>query len=382
MPRGRGAAAGQAAGVGIRAVPRVRRLCVAFVLLASLSAAAQAQRIVGTVLRPDSLTPAARILVEWRTPSTDLRRTSTDDLGRFTIQLDLPDTVQLRLLRPGFRPQALAPVVVAADSTVPLRAVLHGEVVRLGAMRVEEHPVCGPRGESIAWTLWEQARVAMQSAVLAERDPSLHIEAVEYAADVLLNDSVVVFDSTVTPVPPARVLPQAHYDSLFRFGYVRRVADTTTYFAPTLATIADERFAGRYCFQRVSDEERHPDWIGVAFEPQRSPGPGISDVVGTFWLDRATLLLQRVEFEYVNLPAHHRIRGLGGELRFGQLASGHALLLDWVVRLPLLDARRPLDGPAGRVARGGAVLLVERQGQRLHEHARAAAFRAAAARAP
>lgn len=360
----------------------IRRIALAIACIAALATPAQAQRITGTVVRPDSVTPAARVLVEWRTPTTDLRRTSTDEQGRFTIQLELPDTVSLRLLRPGFRPQVLPPLIVPVDSTVALAVVLHGEAVSLAAMRVEEHPVCGPRGESVAWTLWEQARVALQSVVLAERDPTLRIDAVEYEGDVLLNDSVVVFDSTVTRVALGQLLPLAHYDSLFRFGYVRRVADTTTYFAPTLATIADERFAARYCFLRTSDEDRHPEWIGVSFEPQRRPGPGISDVVGTFWLDRATLMLQRVEFAYVNLPVHHRIRGLGGELRFGQLASGHTLLLDWVVRLPLLDAARPGDGPTGRWAQGGAVLAVEREGQRLHEHQRAAAFRSAIAPAP
>lgn len=360
----------------------MRRLGVVVALLAALPLPAAAQRIAGTVFRPDSVTPAPRVLVEWRTPTTELRRTSTDDLGRFVIELDLPDTVSLRLLRPGFRPQALAPIAVLADSTIALRVVLHGDAVRLAAMRVEEHPVCGPRGESIAWTLWEQARIVLQSVALAERDSTLQIEAVEYEADVTLSDSIVVLDSTLTPVRLGQVLPAVHYDSLFRFGYVRRVADTTTYFAPTLATIADERFAGRYCFQRTVDEERFPDWVGVAFEPQRYPGPGISDVVGTFWLDRATLHLQFVEYAYVNLPVHHRIRGLGGELRFGQLSSGHSLLLDWVVRLPRLDARRPVDGPTGRWARGGIVLTVERAGQRLHEDARAAALRTAARARP
>lgn len=360
------------------------RACALVGLLALAAAPLGAQRLAGTVVRPDSATPAARALVEWRTPTTAVRRLATDDAGRFVIVLERADSVLVRVLRPGFRPQVLLPVAVPVDSTVTLHVVLHAEAVTLAPLRVEEHRVCGPRGEAVAWTLWEQARVALQSVVLAERDPALRIEGIEFDAEVTADDALVVRDSSLVRVAGDPRRPAAHYDSLFRFGYVRRVADTTTYFTPTLPVIADDRFAEHYCFRRVVDEARYPDWTGVEFEPARRPGPGVADVAGTFWLDRDHLLLHAVEFRYVNVPVHHRIDGIGGEMRFAGLSSGHWILSEWSVRLPRLSLFAGYDrAPTGRWGRGRRVYRVRLGDDTLFADAAAAALaRRALAPAP
>ena len=336
----------------------------------------RAQRLIGNVVRADSITPAVRVLVEWRVGRGPVQRTSTDDRGRFVIAV--PDTgrLALRVLRPGFRPHVVPPRPSGRRATDSLRIVLRDEVVQLAAMRVEEDRVCGARGEAVAWQLWEQARVALQSVVLAERDSTLLVQAVEYEADLLPDTLPMIRPATIRQVGRERAQSQAHYDSLFRFGYIRRVADTSSYFSPTLAVITDDRFAERYCFTRVVDDA-HPDWIGVAFEPARRPGPGIADVVGTFWLDRDELLLREVTYTYVNAPLHHRIEGIGGELHFVQLSSGHWILSDWDVRMPKLNpaARRERLAigrwskrrTVYRVMRIGDVLFLDESTSRLGE---------------
>jgi hypothetical protein len=350
-------------------------LCaIAFALLTP--ADAQAQRLIGQVVRADSITPAVRVLVEWRVGRGPIQRVSTDDRGRFTIAV--PDTgrLALRVLRPGFRPHVVPLRPSGRRAMDSLRIVLRDEVVQLAAMRVEEDRVCGARGEAVAWQLWEQARVALQSVVLAERDSSLRVEAVEYESDLLPDTTPMIRAATIRQAGRERTQSRAHYDSLFRFGYIRRVADTSSYFSPTLAVITDDRFAERYCFTRVVDEA-HPDWIGVAFEPARRPGPGIADVVGTFWLDRDELLLREVTYAYVNAPLHHRVEGIGGELHFVQLSSGHWILRDWDVRMPKLNqaARRERLAigrwskrrTVYRVVRGGRELFLDESAARLGE---------------
>jgi len=338
---------------------------VALLVALLLPGALGAQRVVGEVVRADSITPAVRVLVEWRVGRGPIQRVSTDDRGRFVIAV--PDTgrLALRVLRPGFRPHVVPPRPSGRRAVDSLRIVLRDEVVQLAAMRVEEDRVCGARGEAVAWQLWEQARVALQSVVLAERDSTLLVRAVEYESDLLPDTLPMIRPASVRLVGRERMQARAHYDSLFRFGYIRRVADTSSYFSPTLAVITDDRFAERYCFTRVVDDA-HPDWIGVSFEPARYPGPGIADVVGTFWLDRDALLLREISYTYLNAPVHHRIEGIGGELHFAQLSTGHWILRDWDVRMPKLNAAARRERLAiGRWSKRRTVYLVERGGLEL-----------------
>ena len=382
MSRGWGGAAGEAVGVAHtmqRTVQRMTRHPVrpllprsaaffAWLVVALLCPRAlAAQRVVGEVVRADSVTPAVRVLIEWRVGGGSIQRTSTDDAGRFIIVPSGTGLIAMRVLRPGFRPQVIPARLRYADQVESVRIVLRDEMVRLAPVVVREDRVCGERGEAIAWQLWEQARVMLQSVAEAARDTTLAVTAVEYESEFSLADSVRIRQSTIRRVGLERAQSRAHYDSLFRYGYIRRVADTSSYFSPTLAVITDDRFAVRYCFSRVADEEAHPDWIGVTFEPAVRPGPGISDVVGTFWLDRERLLLREVTYRYVNAPLHHRIEGIGGDLRFTELSSGHWILSDWEVRMPTLNAITTGDrAPAGKWAKRRIVYRVERRGAVLY----------------
>src|SRR5690606_32506645 len=90
------------------------------------------------------------------------------------------------------------------------------------------------------------------------------------------------------------------------------------------------------------------------------------DVVGTFWLDRERLLLREVTYEYINVPVHHRIVGLGGELRFAELASGHWILSDWVVRMPTIGYRRRVRAAVGIWSKTRTVYRVTYEGRELY----------------
>jgi hypothetical protein len=308
---------------------------IASAMLAVLVAApVRAQRVAGEVLRADSTTPAAQVLIEWRTPRTAVQRLLTNQQGRFLLTLSMADSVYLRILRPGFRPQELRPFYVAEGTATPARIILEERAVVLQSMRISGESACSGRTDASAWTLLEQARTAMLAASLAERDPALVIEAVEYEGDGTPAGAIVLRDSSVRRSPRSAPVSSAQRDSIFRFGYVRRTSDTSYYHAPTPDVLLDERFDRRYCLTLVPADSSPDGLLGVRFVPARRPGPGIADVMGAIWLDEDRYLLSRVEFEYLNVPPSHRVEGLGGYLEFAVLPTGHWLLREWLFRMP------------------------------------------------
>ncbi len=315
---------------------RLRQQLAAALLASCVALPAAAQRVTGVVLRPDSASPAAQVLIEWRTPRVGVQRLLTNAQGRFSISLFAADSVYLRILRPGFRPQVIAPLYVAAGATAEARIVLEERAVVLQSMRIEGESACRGRTDTSAWTLLEQARTAILSASLAERDEAMLIEAVEYEGDATPAGAIVLRDSSVRRSPPTAPPNRARLDSLFRFGYVRRTSDTTYYDAPTPDVLLDARFDRRYCLTLIPADSSPNGFLGVRFTPARRPGPGIADVTGAIWLDDDRYLLSRVEFAYLSVPPHHRVDGIGGYLEFAVLPSGHWLLREWLFRMPNL----------------------------------------------
>lgn len=318
-----------------------------------------AQRIAGTVVLPDSVTRAARVLVEVRIGARAPVRLLTNDAGTFGVPAPPGDTVRLRVLRPGFRPVVAPPVVLAAGETRAVRIVLTAEPVTIAAVRVRESRVCGERADAAAWQLWEQARTVLQSIELTERDTAIRVWTVEFQGETTPGSAVVVKDSTILDVPVEPPFPPVYYDSLFRLGYIRRVGDTTTYYAPNATVLADPRFVEGYCF-RVAEADSTPEGlVGVRFEPQRRRWGAYADIAGTFWLDRETFLLRQIEFAYVNPPANHRVPGIGGYVLFTKLASGHWIMHEWMIRMGGVVWTR---GPRQRLRRADGTYFMERNG--------------------
>lgn len=327
--------------------------------LGALSAPLAAQRIAGTVLLPDSTTAAVRVLVEVRAGARPPVRVLTGQGGGFLVPVPPGDTVRLRVLRPGFRPVPAPPVVVAAGETRTVRLVLTAEPVTIARVEVRESRVCGERADAAAWQLWEQARTVLQSIELTERDPAIRVWTVEFQGEATPGSAVVVKDSTVLDVPVEPPFPPVYYDSLFRLGYIRRVADTTTYYAPNASVLADPRFVESYCFRMAGADSTPEGLVGVRFEPQRRRWGAYADIAGTFWLDRETHLLRQIEFGYVNPPANHRVPGIGGYVLFTRLGSGHWIMHEWMIRMGGVVWNR---GPRQRFRRADGTYHMERNG--------------------
>jgi hypothetical protein len=321
------------------------RLVFLALLLLVAPASLRAQRLTGTVLRGDPAVAAVGVLVEVRSSSRPTgaapqqapaarapQRALTDSRGVFRVTLPAgADSIFIRVLRPGFRPHVV-PAMRAADAAArPLRITLGEQPITIAAVQVRESRICGPRSESDAWSLWESARTVLQSIELTERDTTIRIWTVEFQGEATEQGTVLIRDSTIKHISNIPPLPPAYYDSLYKFGYIRRNADTTVYYAPNATVLADDYFIDNYCFRVAAKDSTPKGSIGVRFEPMRNPR--VTDIAGTFWLDAETYLLQRIEFDYVNAPATHRMPGTGGDVLFTKLPSGHWILSEWSTRM-------------------------------------------------
>ncbi len=325
---------------------------------------ASAQVVSGTVFMPDSTTPVANVLVELRVGTAPGSagapvRALTDAQGVFRIRLRAADTVRVRVLRPGFRPVVEPPAFVDLGETHAMRIVLTQVPVTVATVEVHGSPVCGERADAAAWQLWEQARTALQTTVLTERDTSLHVRTVEFQGEATPTGAVVVKDSSILDVPLEGPFAPAHYDSLFRWGYIRRVRDTVTYYAPNASVLTDERFVLGHCFQVVSADSTPAGVVGVRFEPARRPRSSYTDIAGIFWLDASSYLLRQIDFGYVNPPRGHRVPGIGGQVLFTQLATGHWVMTDWMIRMASVVVNM---GPWERQRREDGSTIMTRDG--------------------
>ena len=312
---------------------RLTSLAALLALASSAPMDVRAQIFSGTVMQADSTTPARGVLVEIRLRSQPQpMRVLTSARGTFHLRLAAPDTVNVRVLRPGFRPVHAPPVFVGVGATRDIRIVLEDQPLTLAAVTVRESRVCGERADAAAWQLWEQARTALQATALTERDSSLTVRTLEFQGPATPGGGTIVQDSTIRFVPVDAEFPRAHYDSLFVHGYIRRNSDSiTTYYAPNAHVLLDERFVMTHCF-RVAERDSTPNgMIGVRFEPMRSPR--VTGIVGTFWLDSTTYLLRQIEFGYLNPPVRHRVLGTGGYVLFERLGTGHWIMSQWSIRM-------------------------------------------------
>jgi hypothetical protein len=117
--------------------------------------------------------------------------------------------------------------------------------------------------------------------------------------------------------------------------------------------------------------------------------------------------LKRIDFDYVQLPSGHNVRGAGGYVEFAKLPNGQWIASGWMIRmaqriitrnpcyqdyrgLPVWDPKgvikacaRIVEDANGLWARSQLVASVTRDGERLYfdEYAESLALRGEAARA-
>jgi hypothetical protein len=322
------------------------------------------QVVRGTVVLPDSTTPAGGVIVI----ATDARGTTaaralTTSQGQFAITLPLVGRYRFTLLRIGFRPTHLPDVDVEARATENVRVVHSANPVVLSSINVRERETCRVNADTgfMVARVWEEARKAMLTTQLSSNDVPLFAEWIEY--DRMLDSTARLvreqhIHTSRNPTTHAfRSRPAAFLDSA---GYVVADSSGTSYFAPDAEVLLSESFAAGHCFRVVGSPRAAgtPELIGVAFQPTRDRRDK-REIEGTLWVDRATAELRALDFRYTNMPDIVRAAAAGGRVEFLRLEDGSWLVSRWHVRMPVVGtASRSSDNGLRRVVMSASPAVV------------------------
>ncbi len=354
---------------------RTIAFALALVLSAPVARDALAQRVTGTVRDSISDAPVVGAVV-WLTDSTgtSLARTIGDASGSFNM-LRSRGATRLHVVRIGYRPRDLSLAGADTANVIKLEAI----PAFLAAVTATDRRMCpGDPGSLAGFDLWEQARAALLASVVSREThpPRVRLISFSRTRDPVF-DKVKQEETHMKEMLVERSYVAARPAWAFAYqGYMREEgAGDRVYYAPDNETLLDPSFAGTHCLQMARNDRRHPDQVGIAFEPvDDEERDTLVDVSGVLWLDRKTPALRSLEFRYTNLEPE--ARESGGEIIFRIMPNGASMIERWMIRTSVISVdfdprfngpnRRPLPRPLRRNARriamheaGGEVASVE-----------------------
>jgi hypothetical protein len=339
-----------------------------------------AQSIRGRVLRPDGATPAQGIVVTVVDSGlSTIGRTLTNQRGEFELLVPTVGRYELRALRIGFRPTVVSAVSSSGDPSRAVYITLIDAALAIAPAIIRERNSCrlSARDGRALVQHWEQARVALTTANLSPLSGALdvhvvtvsgHVDAMDYHRDPPrgpLRRGLFPAVDTVSAREfiSNHVLGTTSPDTLAARGYVRQLASGAFVFdVPPPEVLLSADFASRYCLSIVEKHREQSSWVGIRFTPQRVRD-SIVDIQGTLWVERSGGGLQRLDFEYTNLPEGEvklcdpspdprmtqRVTGpmcmtfrralprlgLGGTVDFARLESANSwIMARWTVKSP------------------------------------------------
>jgi len=124
--------------------------------------------------------------------------------------------------------------------------------------------------------------------------------------------------------------------------YARTLSAGSTdyeFHAPDARVLLSPEFLADHCFSIARGSEAGAE-IGLSFRPVDGRTSKLVDVSGTFWLDRGSLRLQRIEFRYEGSVNGQSFNGSIGLVEFTAGPHGAWVIGSWRVRLPLFEISR------------------------------------------
>jgi len=321
------------------------RRSVLIALLAAPCASAQTVRV--RALEDSSRAPIGGALVRLLRGDSTLAQGLTSSVGRVTLLAPAPGRYLIRVSRIGYAVSAPMPIEVAAGETRGIDLALPAVRVNLPAIVVRGKEQCGglPDERATAAVLWEQIRQGLTRTQLSER--SLRLFTRDTAVRELTRGGVVREEhrspeqrSSGKPFvtrPPAELASE---------GFVRSRGDSISFYAPDADLLLSDQFVATHCFTVSPPPDSLPGHIGLRFKP--AAGRRVSDIRGVLWVERRTVELRLLEFQYTTSPLHGAGAVPGGRLAFGRLSSGEFYVRDWVIRMPKIGrSRSDILGLAG-----------------------------------
>jgi hypothetical protein len=323
----------------LQPLERVARRVVALLLLHFVIAEpAAAQQLSGRVTQSDG-TPAAGVQLVATRAADDavVARVLTSATGSFRLSPSVPSArVRVRALRIGYRPADLGEFALPASGISGLHLELPDDRFRLtsvNAIATQRCEAVPDAGDALV-ELFGDVRQALNAIGLSAKAPD-----VPGARAVMSDVMTDTYGRAVTPTRYRRVAGLAARpfqslspDSLRVIGYVTQERDGVVYRAPDSDVLASDAFLEDHCVRFVPAHESRTDWVGIAFEPLRQPRNRI-EIRGTFWIDRATRAVRRLEFSYAGLPKALDAHDIGGAVDFDDLPGGLWFESRWELRM-------------------------------------------------
>jgi hypothetical protein len=333
----------------------------------------QAQTVQGRVLQSPPGTPIAGALVVLQdSGETDLARTASSASGGYALAAGRAGRFTLVVRQIGWRTWRSPPFDLAAGQSYSLTVRVEAETYTLPTITVEaRRPNCSVRlgDDEVVSRLLEVGQTAMALAQGAADGGALGFSSEWYLARYSPTAELVDSGGTGAGLLASWPIQSAPPDTLARWGFVRTdqpgqhwtdvgIDRGPVYYGLDARALFSDWFLAEHCF-RVADTRGND--VLVAFTPERRGGR--ADVRGTLTLDRRTLELRRIAFDYVHLPRWipaGGAGGAGGEVRVRRLRSGAWVPYAWRLRAPVARVSLGSPGPklGGWVETGGRVVSV------------------------
>lgn len=206
----------------------------------------------------------------------------------------------------------------------------------LSGDKARQKGVCGAPTDSLSdvTRLWQIARETLESSRSRGGAEDATVTVQFFDRRVARNGKVL--DSGVTnsrQVSARRPYRSLSPDSVSNFGYVIETEQDVSYYAPDAEVLLSAPFAATHCFGIQSPPSSAPTLIGLSFRP-RMERDNVREIAGTFWFDRQSLLLERLEFRYTNVPTAYLTAKVGGDVSFSRLNTGAWIINRWEIRMP------------------------------------------------
>jgi len=321
-----------------------------------------AQSVQGRLLAAPSQEPLAGALVALLdSAGTEVARAATTPSGGFALSAPRAGKYQVVVRQIGQLVWRSAPFTLAAGADYPLilRVAPRPHVlppITVAARRTR----CGVSldDDDLLGRLLDAASTALGIA-----EESADAGTYRFTTDTYLKRlgaDLAVVESTDTDLPGLARWPieSADPDSLRVWGFVRTPPGTDAgpvYYGPDARVLFSDWFLDSHCFEVESAGETA---VEVRFEPERR-GRRV-DLEGRLAIDRESLELRTLAFEYVGLPRWVPRDKAGGEVELRRLGAGAWVPTTWHLRAPLpgRSTRTSRITIRGWVETGGRVTAV------------------------
>ena len=155
------------------------------------------------------------------------------------------------------------------------------------------------------------------------------VRFMEGTSDDVARQSVRV--DTTDRAPASFFAAQPAVDFVRR-GFMRDSGGMKVFYGPDAEVLLDDSFATAYCFRLADAPPERARQVGLSFAPAERVLDRV-DIEGTLWVDTAARALREIRFRYVGLPPSIAKYEPGGDVTFGEVTPGVALVDRWSLRL-------------------------------------------------